>query len=582
MRGLSIRVRLTLTYTLVLGIFLYSWSVVLYRIASARLFSQVDLQLEERETSLRPFFNVAHDDVTWLFDRNEVERSSLGFAHAVFDAQGRFLDGSGLASVFVFPFTDSARQALEAHSSRWETFSLSSGHRVRALNRAVTGSDGNTYLFRVGTLLDQTEEDLRQLAFALTLLVPLTVLAGAGAGWWMAGQSLRPVAAITKTAQQITASSLSERLPLRGTGDELDQLSLTLNEMVARLQGSFEQMSQFISNVSHELRTPLAALRGSCEITLRTARSDDAFRKVLAGNIEELDRLTRTVSDLLAIARAEAGQIPLRRRSEDLGELVRDVAESMRVLAAERGISLDCKISGDVRADVDGEYLLRLLLNLIDNAIKYNRPQGLVEVSLLGLQDAVHITVRDTGRGIPPEELPRVFERFFRGHPDGRESAGGAGLGLSMVRWIATAHGGHVDVQSRAGEGTAFRVVLPRAAAGAAAVSTQPSSGLPTASAAPSTQLSATVPHGASRQFPLFAEGSITMPIQVVRWSYWLGMFCAAVALLWRGLVALGLPERIHYGERTVGYAGFLNGAVLFLLIATATASFLWAQREKN
>jgi len=465
MRGLSIRARLTLAYTLVTAILLYFWSVGLYRVVSARLHAQLDALLEERAAAVRPLFNVAQGEVKWLFEKKELEPSSYRVAHAIFDGAGHFLDGSGLANVFVFPLSDAAKQTLETREPTWEILSLPNGHRIRALNTAITGSDGKAYLFRVEALVDQTEEDLRQLALALTLLVPLVLFIGGVAGWWMAGAMLRPVAEITKAAQQITSSHLAERLPLRGTGDELDRLSLTLNAMIARLEASFEQMSHFISNVSHELRTPLSALRGGCEIALRTGQTEQGYRKVLADNIEELDRLARTVADLLVLARAEAGHLPLERKRENLAELVRDAVESMRVLADGREVALDCRIDGEAIAEVDAQYLLRLLINLIDNAIKYNRPHGQVEVSLRNADSGLVISVRDTGPGIAEDELPHIFDRFFRGRAEEEQGVAGAGLGLSLAHWIAVAHGGRMEVESQLGHGTTFRVWLPRKAA---------------------------------------------------------------------------------------------------------------------
>jgi len=461
MSGLSIRVRLTLAFTIVFGILLCFWSWVLYRISSARLYAQVDTQLEERAAALRPFFNVANGELTWLVDRNEVERSSFLIAHAVFDNNGHYVEGSGLADVFRFSATDAARRVLDTRRPEWETLSLPNRHRVRVLTLPITGSDGQVYLFRVGTLLDQAEADLRQFALVLTVLIPVVLFVSAAAGWWMAGEALRPVAEITQTTRKITASNLAERLPLHGTGDELDQLSVTLNRMIARLQASFERMSQFLSNVSHELRTPLAALRGNCEIALRTGKGEEEYRAALAGNIEELDRLSGTVSNLLALARAEAGQMPLDRKPENLSELVRDAVESTRVLATDKGVSLECLTDGQVTAEIDAQYFLRLLINLLDNAIKYNRAGGRVEVALEAKDSGALVSVKDTGVGIREEDIPRIFERFYRGHADDEADIGGTGLGLSLCKKFVELHGGNIGVESEPGKGSVFTFFLP-------------------------------------------------------------------------------------------------------------------------
>ena len=582
MRRLSIRVRLAFAHTIVLGTLLSLCSVAFYRVAAARLYSQLDKQLEEHSVVLRPFFNVSQAEVSWLVDKKNVEQFSSLIAHAVFDGQGHYLDGSALAKVFIFSFTDAARQALEKREPTWETLSLPYGHRVRALNSTITGSDGRVYVFRVGILLDQPEDDLRQLGLVLTLLVPLVTLIGGATGWWMAGRALRPVAEITGTAQRITASNLAQRLPLRGTGDELDRLSATLNQMIARLEHSFEQMSQFISNVSHELRTPLAALRGTCEVALRTAQSEKEYREVISSSIEDLDRLSRTVSNLLSLARAETGQLALNRRPENLTELVRDAVESTRMLAAERGICIECETEADVTAEVDAEHLLRLLVNLLDNAIKYNRTNGRIEVALRAVDSWLVVSVRDSGVGIPAEDLPRIFDRFYRGRADGEESAGGTGLGLSLARWTAGAHGGRIEVESQLGQGSTFRVWLPQNAPKDSKESLTRFPSRRDYARASSTDEGALGPTDARAWAMNPMRRSTTVEKHLVRWSYWLGIACALVALIWRGLVAVGIPERITYADRAIGYAGFFNGALLFLLIATATASYVSATTQKT
>ncbi len=582
MGRLSIRIRLALAHTIVLGTLLGFCSVAFYRVAAARVYSQVDKQLEEQFAVLRPFFNVSQAEVSWLVDKKNIEQFSSLIAYAVFDEQGQYLDGSALAKVFIFSFTDAAGHALEKREPTWETLSLAYGHRLRALNSTITGSDGRVYVFRVGMLLDQTEDDLRQLALVLALLVPLVTFIGGATGWWMAGRALRPVAEITGRAQRITASNLAERLPLRGTGDELDQLSATLNEMIARLEHSFEQMSQFISNVSHELRTPLAALRGAGEVALRTAQSEKEYREVISSSIEDLDRLSRTVSNLLSLARAEAGQLALNRRPENLAELVWDAVESTSVLAAERGISIECKTDADVTAEVDAEHLLRLLVNLLDNAIKYNRTNGRIEVALRAVNSWLVVSVRDSGVGIPAEDLPRIFDRFYRGRTGGEESTGGTGLGLSLARSIAVAHGGRIEVESQLGQGSTFRVWLPQNAPKDSKESLTWFSSTRDDVRTSLTDESALGPTDVRAWAMNPMQRSRTVEKYLVRWSYWLGIACALVALIWRGLFAVGIPERISYDDRAVGYAGFFNGALLFLLIATATASYVSATRQKT
>jgi two-component sensor histidine kinase len=332
--------------------------------------------------------------------------------------------------------------------------------------------------------------------------------------------------------------------------------------------------------VSHELRTPLAALRGSSEIALRNAKSEEEYRAVLASNIEDLDRLARIVSDLLALARAEAGHQLLMLRPENLTELVRDALESARPLAAEHGISIHFQADGEITADVDPEHVLRLLMNLLDNAIKYNRPNGRVEVKLVTNNGWAMISVADTGLGIQPADLPHIFDRSYRGRNERTGSAGGSGLGLSLAKWVATAHGGRIDAESQAGQGSTFRLWLPKNKAGIApqpAGETDPTHTLDNGEANETLHSIQT-----KVQASLLPERKSTMLQNTVRWGYWLGIACAAIACAWRGLVALGLPERFYYQvDRSIGYIGFLNGAILLLLFVAATAGYLWVKEKR-
>jgi heavy metal sensor kinase len=465
MQNLSIRWRLTLAYTLTFGSLLTLWAVVFYSVAAARMYRQMDEQLSFRYETLRAALRITDGKVTWLFDRGDPEQyyitARAGFYHQIFDDLGVQLDGSDVATVAPSPLTDASRQAFLTRAPVWETLILRGRFKLRAVNAVIPGPQGRTYLLRVGMFSDEVDSTLRQLAVLLAVLVPLIMAAGGTTGWWLTGRALEPVGQISAAAKRITSANLAERLPLQGTQDELDQLSATLNEMIARLQDSFDQMSQFITNVSHELRTPLAAMRGTSEVALKTAKSEADYRKVLEKNVGELERLAGTVTDLLELARAEAGQLVLRRKSEDLAEMARDAVESFRALAAERNISIRLEADGEVRAEVDPEHVLRLLTNLIDNAIKYNIPGGRIEVSVSAEDAGALITVFNTGKGIAPWDREHIFDRFYRG---GRVEGmtGGSGLGLSLARWVVSAHGGRIEVESEPGQGAEFRVWFPR------------------------------------------------------------------------------------------------------------------------
>jgi heavy metal sensor kinase len=272
---------------------------------------------------------------------------------------------------------------------------------------------------------------------------------------------------MTRAAEHIAAGDLSERVPEPSQMDELGRLAATFNDMIARLQAAFERQKQFTSDASHELRTPLAVMRGDIEITMRRERSTDEYKRVLTSNLEEIMRLSRLVEDLLMLARGDTGRIELRCEPVDLNDLCRRMAEYITPLADQRDQTLIYEPprgaeTAPVVVSADMLRIKQLLLNLLDNAIKYTERRGRIVLGLKTEEKVAIITVADTGRGIPPEDLPHIFERFFRRSANTADrTAAGFGLGLSIVKWIVDSHGGRIEAKSEVGKGTEFTVRLP-------------------------------------------------------------------------------------------------------------------------
>jgi len=262
-------------------------------------------------------------------------------------------------------------------------------------------------------------------------------------------------------AKQITAFDLGNRLPVSGRGDEIDELSVSLNAMISRLQSSFQRMTEFLRTLSHEIRQPLTVLRSETEQALRLGSSETNYRDTLSKQLEHVELLARTVSDLMELAQSESEQIKLNREKEDLSELVQTAIDGMRGQAGERGI----KISGTVQQNVIGAFdagqIWRLLLNLLDNAIKFNHKGGHIDVMLAVHDGAAIVSVSDTGSGIAVEEQVHIFERGYRSSSARKSHVPGTGLGLHFARAIVEAHGGRIEVASSSGEGSCFRVALP-------------------------------------------------------------------------------------------------------------------------
>ncbi len=290
---------------------------------------------------------------------------------------------------------------------------------------------------------------------------PLMLVISVGVGWFLAGRALKPFEEVARTAGQITSENLNTQIVTQHKELEVQSLVQSFNAMVGRLERSFRQMRQFNADAAHELRTPLAILQGENEIALRSRNVPDEIRSVLASNLEELDRLTRIVNDMLTLAEAEAGKQVLNKKSIELRRILLDLMEQVRLLAAEKRVHLTASELAEARLNADELWIRRALLNVLDNAIKYSREGGQIEIRAVVQDPYVRIWIRDHGIGIAREDLPRIFDRLYRADPARGRASGGVGLGLSLVRWIVEAHDGRIQVESLPERGTTFEILLP-------------------------------------------------------------------------------------------------------------------------
>lgn len=324
-----------------------------------------------------------------------------------------------------------------------------------------TEREGKRFLIEVGAAEDLFENVLRGLLLALTFGLPLTVIVAISGGWWLMRSALKPVADITHSAEQITSYNLSLRLPVAQTGDELERLSVALNRMIARLEESFLYIRRFTADASHELRTPLTVLRGELEASAQKPHLPPDVGETIGSALEETERLSRIVESLLAISRLDAGEAQMERVKFDLAELVAGTTEQMRLLAEDRKIRLECEATLAIPIEGDRARLKQVVVNLVDNAIKYTHEGGTVRVTSAISNSTALLEVADDGVGIPAAAQPHLFERFYRVDKARSRQMGGTGLGLAIVRSIVTAHGGQVTVESTEGKGSRFRVELP-------------------------------------------------------------------------------------------------------------------------
>jgi heavy metal sensor kinase len=324
---------------------------------------------------------------------------------------------------------------------------------------AVDGPSGN-YLIELGSALGPIEALQRRLLSLLALMLPVLVACAAGGGYLLVQRALQPVERMARTAERISVQDLEARLPVAATGDALQRLSTSLNHMLSRLRDSVFSSHRFLADASHELRTPLTIIKGELQ-QLMTRQSGGAVGERIGGVLEEVARLEHLVSGLLVLSRLDAGDARREWADVDLGRLAADTLEHLRLVADDRGVQLQVAAPGPVTVCGDARRLKQVIVNLLDNAIKFTPPGGVVGLTTRQLEGCVLLEVFDSGIGIPPESLPHVFDRFYR--VDGARSRddGGAGLGLAIVRSICNAHGAAIEVASAPGSGSRFCVKFP-------------------------------------------------------------------------------------------------------------------------
>ena len=331
--------------------------------------------------------------------------------------------------------------------------------------RATTGN-GESYLVEVGTPAAPIETMLSHLLLLLGLSLPVVILVAVGGGYLLVWRALTPVEEIARKAQIITQHNLSERLPVTLTGDELERLSVSLNHMIARLESALQNSKRFVADASHELRTPLTILRGELENLAQDLSLTSTLRERLGSLLEEVERLSKIVDRLFALSRLDAGEAQAESIPFDLAELATTTAEQMALLAEDKKITVTCDAAKPVPVKGDRARLKQVVVNLLDNAIKYTPDGGTVHLKVAATDSHAMIVVTDTGIGIPVEALPHIFDRFFRVDQARSRSPDGAGLGLAIVRSICHAHGGEVTAESVLGKGSRFCVSLPLMASG--------------------------------------------------------------------------------------------------------------------
>lgn len=462
----SVRGRLTLFWVVVLAAALMAVSVLIYVLLARALYTRIDDNL--RAVVQIATTSLANDlaegqDYADAARSTAAELSSRQQMLAIYDTSGQLLAEGGrdddlriaLPDVSTVPADDVMLQTVvEAQDD-------DDRHRL-AIRRVTVAPNDTSYFVVVGSSLEPTDEELESLREVLAYVIPIALLLAGAGGWFLARQSLAPVAAMAERARDIGADDPSARLPVANPRDELGRLAVTFNELLTRLDASLTQQRRFMADASHELRTPVTTSRTAAAVALQQGhRTEAEYRETLAIIEQQTARLSRIVEDMFTLARADAGSYPVHRTLMYLDEIVDDAVRAARVMAETRQVSIELVTMESASFSGDEELLRRLIGNLLDNAVRHSRPQTAVEVRLTHESGKYVLSVRDHGEGIAREIQPHIFERFVRGDAARTSVGGGAGLGLALARWIARVHDGDITLLDSSPEGTTFVAVLP-------------------------------------------------------------------------------------------------------------------------
>jgi len=452
----SLRARLALWYLLVFGAILALFGAGVYVQVRGSLLAGVDTALQARAETVLGQVSVGADGRP-RYRGGDAPTAEAEAAVYLFDARGHLRERIAGATELP-PRPTALVVALGGHDD-WAT----AGNQ-RLYTASVRDGRGRVAgVVQVVQSLDTVTSETDELLAVLLLAMPALLLVATAGGVFLAGRALAPIDRITRTAAAIGAGNLAGRLGPMPRADEVGRLAATFDDMLDRLERAFAQQRQFTADASHELRTPLTIITGDLDVLLRRRRAPEEYEEVARGVADEVTRVGRLVEDLLTLARADSGQAELAREFIYLDALVDDIAAGPRRLAAAKGVVLDTRLARDVAVIGDPARLRQLALNLLGNAVTYTPEGGRVTVTLTAAGDMARLEVADTGIGIAPEDLPRVFDRFFRADEARTHSEGGTGLGLAIARWSVEAHGGRIGVRSGLGVGSVFTATAPLA-----------------------------------------------------------------------------------------------------------------------
>jgi two-component system, OmpR family, sensor kinase len=461
--NLPIRWRLTILYGGILSLVLLVFSAGVYVYFEKSLQRSIDAKLKSVadviSTSMTTKQSQIGDIEQYLL--SVFGKKPRGKLIQIMDSTGKVKANSNDTEADNFQTSYNTMERAAAGEVVYETIETANP-RIRVVTLPVTDKDKakSTSFVQVGTSLEEYDESMRKLLIILVFGILAVVAFTIAVGYYMAKKALRPVDKIRKAAVKISFRNLDEYIDIGSRKDELGKLAETFNDMISRLRDAFQRINQFSIDVSHELKTPLTILKGGTEVALRKERDSSEYRALLGSHLEEIDRMSNIIDDLLLLSKADTGKMQLSLAEVPLRDLIIEVYMDMQIFAEKKKIELLLGDVADAKIKGDELKLRRMLWNIVDNGIKYTHPGGTVEVSSLLDGGFARIDVKDTGVGIAEEDLKYVFDRFYRADR-ARTRENGTGLGLSISKWIAEAHKGGIEVESTLSLGSLFSIRLP-------------------------------------------------------------------------------------------------------------------------
>lgn len=457
LRFQNIRTRLTLWYTAILALLMILFALISLGGLYWRLTDEMDDALAEDYEIIERLIEVKPDGELRFPGPADPEFHDRWFE--VWSENGQLVYQSRPIRHLTLgpPPSPATLDAPFSYTSR----QLANGMRTRQFSGTMN-LEGKRYFIRIARSEEEVWEEVRKVAGFMGFSFLIVLVLSLAGGHFLAGRMLRPIDRMTRKARQISAENLGERLPVVNPEDELGRLATVMNSMLERLQRAFEELRRFTADAAHELRTPLTAIRSVGEVGMQNHKSPEEYREIIGSMLEETDRLSRLVDNLLFLTRADASRITLNREEVRLLDEISRVAELLQPLAEEKDQRISVEGQKTVRVSVDRLVFREALINILDNAIKYSPRGGRISVRVSpGPKDGGVVEISDNGPGIPPEHRAKIFERFYRVDKGRSRAMGGTGLGLSIARWAVEVHGGHIELESQVGKGSTFRIVLP-------------------------------------------------------------------------------------------------------------------------